>query len=104
MLLLAAHPRCSRKSTETLAPFLTIIGVDTTFLAVRAAIRQIVSCFSYYLAGFLTIHLECSEKIIWNYLGFLNAVFWSGNISSLKVKNTFLCWLVFEPAYCFPSL
>ncbi len=29
----------SRESTETLVPFSTIIGVDTTFIAVRAAIR-----------------------------------------------------------------
>ena len=34
----------SSESIETIAPFMTIIGVDTTFLAVQAAIRQIVSC------------------------------------------------------------
>jgi hypothetical protein len=33
---------------KLIAHFLTIIGVDSTFLAVRAAIRQIVLCFSYY--------------------------------------------------------
>jgi hypothetical protein len=43
-----------RESTETIAPFLTIVGVDTTFLAVRAAIQQLVSCFSYYQPRCLT--------------------------------------------------
>jgi hypothetical protein len=33
-------------TTEKLAQFLTIVGVDSTFLAVRAAIRQIVLRFS----------------------------------------------------------
>jgi hypothetical protein len=37
--------------------------LDTTFLAVRAAIRQIVSCFSYYLARCLTLILKRPAKI-----------------------------------------
>ena len=48
----------SSESIETIAPFMTIIEVDSTFVAVRAAIRQIVSCFSYYLARCLTLALK----------------------------------------------
>jgi hypothetical protein len=44
-------PDCSRPSIKIIALFLSIIGVDTTFLAVWATCRQIVS---YYLAGCLT--------------------------------------------------
>ncbi len=44
-----------RESTEAIAPFLTIVGVDSTFVEVRAKIREIVSCFSYYQPGCLTL-------------------------------------------------
>jgi len=41
--------------------------IDTTFLAVRATIRQIVSSFSYYLARCLTL-LALSDAIFKNNL------------------------------------
>jgi len=41
----------ARESTKTITPFPTIVGVDTTFVAVRAAIPRIVSL---YLARYLT--------------------------------------------------
>jgi len=43
-------PDASIPSIIPIAPFQTIVGVDNTFVAVRAEIREIVSCFSYYLA------------------------------------------------------
>lgn len=61
----------SSKSTETITPFLTIFGVESTFLAVRAAIQQTVSFFSSHqcLTYFVIIHGEQLDPEICSDIG-----------------------------------
>ena len=43
------------ESPEIIAPSLTIVGVDNAFLTMQIQNCPLVSCFSYYLARFLTL-------------------------------------------------